>query len=181
MVERSKLETSNLDASASLYLRHSTLPNSPSGVANSSSRSHSLSRNGLEPILTNGSTLLPSSSTFPPPSVDLVSSDIALPAKGESFVKRSSRQRKMAAADVQEILRRRGSPKTNRLQIHQLSQTKPKIVLSPIVSQAFEQSLKQVHDEMEGDDIDIEMWLRVANWWLLKVNSMHSAAQIQFC
>ncbi|KAL9119851.1 MAG: hypothetical protein Q9187_003595, partial [Circinaria calcarea] len=110
------------------------------------------------------STAISTSSTgrrpSPPPLVE---------ASETSSAKGLSRQRMMAAVDVEEFLRRRRTPKIHKVQTLQAKHDKSTIALSSRILQAFHDSLGQANNEMKTVSTDVEVWITIATWWLLKV------------
>lgn len=129
------------------------------------------------------STLAPSVSTRPHRNMPSVSTTVSasptsrrpspatlVEVSKTSPVKRPSRQRKMASVDVEEILRRRGTRKTNTRQTLQIKNERSKPVLSSEISQAFQKSMERAIDEMRAVSVEAEVWIGLATWWLLKVS-----------
>ena len=166
-------KSSFLGDPGTLYSGQNTLAVMPSKATVSSSRKNSFSRTTTEPA--DSISPQPSRSTIHSRSAEEIPSteetllEITPMMNSKSYTKRSSLQRKMAATDVKEIIRKRGTQKTNKLETLHLGQGKPRDPPNPLISQALEQSLEYASDKIKESAVDIETWLRLAIWWLLKV------------
>ena len=98
----------------------------------------------------------------------LASSNPAHPREGKKYV---GRQRKLAERNADESgLRQEGTPRPNLVRLPKMTSGRQRHNLTPDVQAQFEKFFEEARGELEHDTIDLEPWLRLATWWLLKVS-----------
>ena len=171
MTRQPSPDTSVLPLSDRLFSRQSTLietlpkTTSPSRTETSSARDMTESTDSISPQPSR--SIICTRPSEEAPTVGRGSSNVFL-TNPKKNAKRSSLQRKMVAADVQEIRKPRVQ-RTTQLEISRLSQGKPNYALSLMILQALEQGLGHANDEMKSNTADVKTWVRLGTWWLLKV------------